>query len=300
EQKEQYGHPWYNNAVDAVDNNRFAIIPPGVNLQIFDRESINHGEMGTGYKVEYAIVRDVNPERTSLPCILASARLEQKKNHTGLVRAFAAHVALQANANLFLALRGVSNSLRETDLSRVDLPEESISILQAIRKLADEHKLWGKIATVSLEGQEELAATYRHLAKRRSIFCLPTHHEPFGLAPLEAMASGLPVVATRFGGPSETMKDDAGEYGVLADPDNPDELATALFSIIGDKTMWEKFHQAGYQRVLDRYTWTKTAEGYLNVCRRLAGQVLAEPSFPIDPYFTGDSGSEPSLSKLVG
>jgi sucrose-phosphate synthase len=299
EQKEQYGHPWYKKAINADDNDRFAIVPPGVNLQIFDRESINPEEMNTGYKLECAIVRDVSPERTYLPCILASARLEPKKNHVGLVRAFSSHAGLQAQSNLLLALRGIPNSLRETNLDQVDLPNESIEILQSIRQLAGEHNLWGKITTISLEGQEELAATYRHLAKRHSIFCLPTHHEPFGLAPLEAMASGLPVVATRFGGPSETMKDNDGEYGVLVDPDNPKELAAGLFSLIAEKTTWDKFHQAGYQRVLDRYTWTRTAEGYLKVCKYLKNKDMPKTGYPIDPFFTGKSSKEPSITKLV-
>lgn len=299
EQKEQYGHPWYRKAIDANDDALFAIIPPGVNLRIFDKDTMNLQEMKTGYKVECALVRDIHPERNSLPCILASARLEQKKNHIGLVRAFAGHSGLQAKANLLLAIRGLPDSLRETHLEDTDLPKESKSILQDIRDFANEHDLWGKISTVSLEGQEELAAAYRHLVKRRSIFCLPTHHEPFGLAPLEAMAAGLPVVATRFGGPAETMQDALGEYGVLADPGDPDELGRALFSLIGDESVWHKFHLAGYQRVLDRFTWTRTAEGYYNVCAGLASKQFVQPAFPIDPYFIRTEANEPSLEGLV-
>jgi sucrose-phosphate synthase len=113
------------------------------------------------------------------------------------------------------------------------------------------------------------------------------------------MASGLPVVATRFGGPSETMKDSAGEYGVLVDPDNPEELAAGLFSLIGDKKTWKNYHHAGYQRVLDRYTWSRTAEGYLEVCKQLVKKKISEPDYPIDPFFTGKSSTEPSIDQLL-
>jgi len=59
------------------------------------------------------------------------------------------------------------------------------------------------------------------------VVCQPSLAEPFGLATLEALACGRPVVATRNGGPPEFVPTGAG---VLVDPENDDELAAALVS----------------------------------------------------------------------
>jgi sucrose-phosphate synthase len=301
EQAEQYGHRWYEGAVDAADSSRFAVIPPGVNLALFDWEATNSREKETQQKVERALARDLAPERVALPCVLASARLEPKKNHVGLVRAFIANPELGTKANLLFAIRGLSASLRQTRLEGLDLPAEARAILGKIKELADRHGLWGKLATVSLEGQDELAAAYRHLGQRHSLFCLPAHHEPFGLAPLEAMAAGLPVVSTRFGGPSESMVDQAGEYGILVDPDNARELAAGLLRLLTSEQEWERFHRAGHQRVLDRYTWERTAEGYAAVCQELVGAPLRSAGLPIPEFFLHpERTAEPAASDLIG
>ena len=301
EQEEQYGHRWYAGAIDATDRGRFAVIPPGVNLALFDRHAVSAGEKGTQLKVERALARDLAPERVGLPCVLASARLEPKKNHLGLVRAFAGRPELATRANLLFAVRGLPGSLRQTAVDRLDLPAEAKTILSAIQELAERDGLWGKLATVSLEGQDELAATYRHLAQRHAIFCLPARHEPFGLAPLEAMAAGLPVVATRFGGPSESMVDEKGEYGVLVNPELPDELAAGLLRLLRDEKQWERFHQAGHQRVLDRYTWERTAAGYARVGRELATEPLRTGDQPIPAFFLQpERAPEPAARDVIG
>ncbi|MCL7454734.1 MAG: glycosyltransferase, partial [Anaerolineae bacterium] len=66
-------------------------------------------------------------------------------------------------------------------------------------------QLWGKVSAFSLNSQQELASAYRYLSKRRSVFALTALYEPFGLAPLEAMAAGLPAIVTQNGGPSESL-----------------------------------------------------------------------------------------------
>jgi sucrose-phosphate synthase len=299
EQLEQYGHRWYAGAVDAEDDGRFAVIPPGVNLQVFDRSVTNAVEAETRNKVDRVLARDLSAERLNLPCVLASARLEPKKNHIGLARAYCASPELQACANLLFSVRGLSRALEGAALDALDLPAEARTILTQLQDMARGFGLWGKLATISLEGQDELAAAYRYLAERRSVFCLPAHHEPFGLAPLEAMASGLPVVSTRFGGPSESMVDEQGEYGVLVDPNDPAELAAALLRLVSDPAEWARFQRAGHQRVLDRYTWERTAESYATLAAILRSEPLRSEGLPLHPYFQAQAGDEPALEGLV-
>jgi sugar/nucleoside kinase (ribokinase family) len=123
----------------------------------------------------------------------------------------------------------------------------------------------------AVRGQRRLAAAYRFLSERRSVFALTANYEPFGLAPLEAMAAGLPAVVTKNGGPSESLREGDEEYGVLVDPGDPEEVAAGLYSLAGNVDRWRRYAEAGYGRVLAKYTWERTAEGYLDA---MDGEVI--------------------------
>jgi sucrose-phosphate synthase len=115
------------------------------------------------------------------------------------------------------------------------------------------------------------------------------------------MAAGLPVVSTRFGGPSESMVDESGQYGILIDPNDPDELAAGLLRLLTNEKEWERFQRAGHQRVLDRYTWERTAEGYAAVCQGLAGEPIRSDSLRIPEFFLHpDEHSEPMANAVIG
>jgi sucrose-phosphate synthase len=227
------------------------------------------------------LARDIAPERHRLPAVLCSSRLDPKKNHAGLVRAFAQSDELQATANLLLVIRGV-----EDIHSREGLTATERTVLDEIVALCQSHGLWGRVSAFSLGSQQELAAAYRHLRARRSVFALTALYEPFGLAPLEAMAAGLPAVVTRNGGPSESLYDEATgrEFGVLVDPVDPDEIAAGLLQLVGPDNRWEVFREAGRQRVLSRYTWERTAAGYLDVLTEL-GRLVPAGALPIPDYY---------------
>jgi glycosyltransferase involved in cell wall biosynthesis len=64
------------------------------------------------------------------------------------------------------------------------------------------------------------------------IFCLPSHYEGLPLALMEALALGLPVVATRVGGLAELVTD--GRDAVLVPPRDPEQLAAALLALLRD------------------------------------------------------------------
>jgi sucrose-phosphate synthase len=286
ERVEQYAHPAYKEAIEVDDKSRFAVIPPGVNLQIFDHRSTNPKESQVQLKIQQMFVRDLMTDRRELPAIVSSSRLDAKKNHVGLVRAFALSQELQQIANLAIVVRGLENPLRDRESAR----GEERAILDEIVSLLDTYSLWGKVTAFPLSGQDELAAGYRYLAQRGSVFALTALYEPFGLAPLEAIVAGLPGVVTKNGGPSESLYDaQSGQaYGVLVDPADPEDIARGLLRVLASRENWLHYHQAGIQRVYDRYTWHQTAEGYLDVLNSILarrGQEADRPRLPIPSYF---------------
>jgi glycosyltransferase involved in cell wall biosynthesis len=96
------------------------------------------------------------------------------------------------------------------------------------------------------------------------VFAYPSKYEGFGLAPLEAMAAGTPVVTTRVGALPEVVGDGAR----LVSSGDADELSAALDSLIDDSAERASVIGAGRARA-SRYSWDACAEGIVNLYRRL-------------------------------
>ena len=69
------------------------------------------------------------------------------------------------------------------------------------------------------------------------MFVLPSRYETFGIVLIEAMACGIPVIATKCGGPEEIVTD---ETGLLIEKDNPEELALAIKNIWANPGKYNK------------------------------------------------------------
>src|SRR5206468_4171447 len=93
------------------------------------------------------------------------------------------------------------------------------------------------------------------------IVALPSLREGLGVAALEAMAAGRPVVASRVGGLAEAVVH--AETGLLVPPGDPTALAAALARLAGDPELRARLGAAGRERVLARYTAARMAEGTL-------------------------------------
>ncbi len=259
ERYNQYSHNAYRGAVDPTHDPHFAVVPPGVAMYIFDKNVRFEEEEQVYAHIREMLARDLAEERRDLPCIVASSRLDPKKNHLGLVQAFAGSPELRQQANLVIVTGHIDDPLE--NYSKASANERAV--LNELMAVIDARNLRGQISFFALRGQGALAAGYRFFAELRSVFCLTALYEPFGLAPLEAIASGLPAVVTKFGGPSESLREGDEEYGLLVDPTNPQEIGAALYALVSSEERWETYAEAGYQRVLSRYTWQRTAEGYL-------------------------------------
>ncbi|MFQ6608379.1 MAG: glycosyltransferase [Fidelibacterota bacterium] len=276
----QYGHHLYEDAVDTSDEGKFAVIPPGVNLSIFARDL---QDIEIPEKVERMIKRDISESRRNLPLVICSSRLDRKKNHLDLVKAWAVSPKLKASANLAIITRGSENPMEEW----MELfSGEEQTVFGEIMDVIENHDLAGCITAFSLNSQTELAACYQYLAKNlQGIFALTAVYEPFGLAPLEAIASGLPVVVTKNGGPSESLKDKNGKYGVLVDPQDPQDIAEGILLLATDVNYWKRMRAVGRKRVQDKYTWQKTAKGYFDVFESILSDISQQDKRVVIPQY---------------
>jgi len=94
--------------------------------------------------------------------------------------------------------------------------------------------------------------------QQADLFVLPSRRESFGLVLAEAMACGLPVVATTAGAIPEVVED--GVTGLLVPPDDPDALANALVSLLDDRPRMKAVGAAGARQVSDHFTWDRVAQ----------------------------------------
>jgi glycosyltransferase involved in cell wall biosynthesis len=95
------------------------------------------------------------------------------------------------------------------------------------------------------------------LFAQSTVFAMPTLHEPFGLAFLDAMACGLPCVGTRVEAVPEIVRD--GETGLLVPPGDPVALADALERILADPARARAMGARGRARVFASGLWSHVA-----------------------------------------
>jgi glycosyltransferase involved in cell wall biosynthesis len=112
-----------------------------------------------------------------------------------------------------------------------------------------------KVAFLGLIPREDLVDRYYS----SDIFAFaPIWNEGFGLPPVEAMAAGLPVVASRSGAVTETVID--GLTGFLVEKNDAEELAKALLVLLNDDSLREAMGRAGRRRAFQHFTWFKVAQ----------------------------------------
>jgi glycosyltransferase involved in cell wall biosynthesis len=87
---------------------------------------------------------------------------------------------------------------------------------------------------------------------------VPIWNEGFGIPPIEAMAAGVPVVATRSGAIPETVKDQ--QTGFLVDKNDSRALAESILKLLHDDDLRAKMGRVARDWVLDNFTWDKVAE----------------------------------------
>jgi glycosyltransferase involved in cell wall biosynthesis len=155
---------------------------------------------------------------------------------------------------LLEALAKLSSALKWKLAIVGDGPEWPAVAAQAARNaLIDRVELRG------WQGWNHLPEIYRGA----DIFVLPAYDSGMPAALLEAMATGLPVIAARAAGMAEAVLHD--ETGVLVPPRDSDALADALTLMIADPARWEAYGRAGRARIETYYSWTVVTETWMTV-----------------------------------
>jgi glycosyltransferase involved in cell wall biosynthesis len=134
----------------------------------------------------------------------------------------------------------------------------------AIPALIDRLGLGSSVTSVSGVSGERIVELYAEA----EVAAVPSLYEGFSLPAVEAMACGVPVVATTGGALPEVVGRD-GDTGLLVPPRDAGALATALLRALGDADLRARLGAAGRARVLDRFTWRNTAAATVEQYRAL-------------------------------
>jgi N-acetyl-alpha-D-glucosaminyl L-malate synthase BshA len=94
----------------------------------------------------------------------------------------------------------------------------------------------------------------KNVLEKSDLLVLPSKEEGFGLALLEAMAAGVPVVATNVGGIGEIVED--GQSGILVEKDNQKQLAEAIDRVLADGELAKTLVENGLEKAKE-FTWEK-------------------------------------------
>lgn len=149
---------------------------------------------------------------------------------------------------------------RDADLVVVGRPRAGSQAGAAVSRLG----LEGAVRFVHGVSDERLVELYG----QAQVAVVPSLYEGFSLPAVEAMACGVPVVATTGGALPEVVGRD-GATALLVPPADPGALAAAIGRALDDAALRARLARGGRRRVLERFTWRGTAEGTVAEYRRV-------------------------------
>jgi D-inositol-3-phosphate glycosyltransferase len=214
-----------------ADRRRITVVPCGVDLERFTPDG------------------PAEPRDGERARIVAACRLVERKGIGDAVRA----LADVAGAELHVA--------GGPDASALGADPEA----QRLRALADRLGVADRLVLRGRVGRDAMPALLR---SADVVVCAPWY-EPFGIVPLEAMACGVPVVATAVGGQIDSVVH--GLTGLHVAPRDPGALAAALRELLEDPARSVEYGRAGRRRARRRFGWdriaTSTRAVYCDVAR---------------------------------
>jgi len=215
-----------------IDEKKVKVIYSGVGEEF----QMTNDEMRMTNKIKAVVEKYSLPEKF----ILFLGTLEPRKNVAGLIEAY----------NLFRDENKALADIKLVIAGGRGWKSEDIFLSWKKSKYKDDIKFLGYVEP------GEKACLY-NLAE---VFVFPSFYEGFGFPPLEAMASGVPVI-TCF---SSSLGEVAGEAALLVDPYNIREIARAIKSAVTDEALRSRLRERGLKQA-KKFNWQKTVRGYLDI-----------------------------------
>ncbi len=175
---------------------------------------------------------------------------------------------LMTTASADVPLKGLTVLLDALAKLRVERPDAHLVVIgrlkdgSAVPALIEQLGLGGAVEFVSGVSDERIVELYAEA----EVAVVPSLYEGFSLPAAEAMACGVPVVATTGGALPEVVGKD-GDCARTVVPGDPSALAAMVLEVLGDEEQRARLGERGRVRVLDRFTWRAHAEGLVAIWR---------------------------------
>jgi glycosyltransferase involved in cell wall biosynthesis len=151
---------------------------------------------------------------------------------------------------------------RGLDHLKLVLIGDEISKYTALRRAVHQHQLHKYVRFLGYLPEETLAVMYR-LA---GVFVFPSLYEGFGLPPLEAMASGTPVVTSNV----SSLPEVAGDAAVLVDPYDPQAIADGIYRVLTDEKLRRALIHRGIARA-GQFSWEQSVRRVRQIYGEVSG-----------------------------
>ncbi len=252
---------------------RHTVVAEGVDLEVVDRSVAEARKHASGAPAVAAIaelrslIEQLPPERRELPLVLSLGRMHRVKGMATLVRAWASG-ELRDRANLLIIGgdldRPSLDEREELDLISDMVPDDRRSqagLILAGHRRNDVAALWLAAARFGLPG----------LTARGGVYVCASVKEEFGIALLEAMATGLMVVAPDGGGPATYVTD--GSTGILTQTWNTARLEHGIrLALDTARQPDDERSDAAYEMVRSNFTIQAMASALGPVYRGVAAE----------------------------
>lgn len=228
----------------AAPTERIRIVPPGVDITRFR-------------PIDQAAARQQLGLSPTKQLVLGVGRMEPLKGFDALIEALA---RLQRNTpnqlGVELLLIGGGDEAHQSDWNS---EQRRLDTLRHQFAVAD------RVHFVGAQPHERLPLFYA----AADVFVMPSHYESFGMAALEALACGTPVIAANVGGLRTLIVD--GQHGLLTPPHAPSVLAEKLTQLLADAPLRERLQVGALQRAAT-YSWAQITDQIYHIYQELSSQ----------------------------
>ncbi len=216
--------------------------------EILEEFSLDHDRVKIIYPSFDTIISDqpfhTIADKFNIPSkyILYVGNLEPRKNINTLIKSFA-ELKKESDLDYHLVIAGQKGWLYDD-----------------IFKTVEDLGMSNHITFTGYVSTEDKSALY----KNASLFVYPSLYEGFGIPILEAMSSGVPVICSN----TSSMPEVAGNAAILINPDNPNNIADAMYKLLSSEDLRNKKVELGYQQI-KKFSWDKSAAELIEIYREV-------------------------------